>query len=59
MTATIEGMKVFMKTAICGDFHITYMADDRHNRKDESLYENSHLRGLSYKTYSKKTPIIF
>ncbi|SLM32695.1 hypothetical protein MTBBW1_80033 [Desulfamplus magnetovallimortis] len=25
------------------------MANFCHNRRDESLYENSHLRGLSYK----------
>ncbi|SLM30137.1 hypothetical protein MTBBW1_2130032 [Desulfamplus magnetovallimortis] len=30
-------------------FIITYMADYRHNRRDESLYENRYLRGLSYK----------
>ncbi|SLM32694.1 hypothetical protein MTBBW1_80032 [Desulfamplus magnetovallimortis] len=42
-------MKIFIKISTYTDFHITYMADDRHNRRDESLYENSHLRGLSYK----------
>ncbi|SLM32753.1 hypothetical protein MTBBW1_80094 [Desulfamplus magnetovallimortis] len=35
-----EGFKVF----------ITYMADSRHNRRDESRFKNSHLLRLSYKT---------
>ncbi|SLM33022.1 hypothetical protein MTBBW1_850010 [Desulfamplus magnetovallimortis] len=36
MTATIEGMKVFIKTAICGDFHITAMAVPSATTKHES-----------------------
>ncbi|WP_080805343.1 hypothetical protein [Desulfamplus magnetovallimortis] len=38
-----------MKTAICGDFHITYMADFCHNRRDESRFKNRLLPRLSYK----------
>ncbi|SLM29687.1 hypothetical protein MTBBW1_1940014 [Desulfamplus magnetovallimortis] len=45
----MEVLKVYIKTAICGDFHITYMADSRHNRRDESRFKNSHLLRLSYK----------
>ncbi|SLM29510.1 hypothetical protein MTBBW1_1850012 [Desulfamplus magnetovallimortis] len=29
---------------------ITYMADARHNRRDESRFKNSYLLRLSYKT---------
>ncbi|SLM27594.1 hypothetical protein MTBBW1_1040051 [Desulfamplus magnetovallimortis] len=42
-------LKVFIKTDICGDFYITYLADDSHNRKDESRFKNSQLLRLSYK----------
>ncbi|SLM33052.1 hypothetical protein MTBBW1_850040 [Desulfamplus magnetovallimortis] len=30
-------------------YTITYMADARHNRRDEIRFKNSHLRRLSYK----------
>ncbi|SLM29764.1 hypothetical protein MTBBW1_1940091 [Desulfamplus magnetovallimortis] len=36
--------------------HITYMADYRHNRSVESLYKNSHLRGLSYNVHGGYLP---
>ncbi|SLM29393.1 hypothetical protein MTBBW1_1790018 [Desulfamplus magnetovallimortis] len=42
-------MKVVFKTAYYGDFHITYMADVRHNRRNESRFKNSYLLRLSYK----------
>ncbi|SLM28607.1 hypothetical protein MTBBW1_1410024 [Desulfamplus magnetovallimortis] len=32
-------------------YTITYMADDRHNRKDESHLKNRLLPRLSYKNY--------
>ncbi|SLM32230.1 hypothetical protein MTBBW1_600060 [Desulfamplus magnetovallimortis] len=44
-------MKVFFKTGCYRDFHITYMADDSHNRKDESRFKNRLLPRLSYKTF--------
>ncbi|SLM30037.1 hypothetical protein MTBBW1_2090001 [Desulfamplus magnetovallimortis] len=62
ITAKIEGMKVVFKTGCYGDFHITYMADYRHNRRDESRFKNSHLLRLSYKNVhanSHHNPMIF
>ncbi|SLM31557.1 hypothetical protein MTBBW1_350048 [Desulfamplus magnetovallimortis] len=48
-------MKVIFKTGCYQDFHITYMADVRHNRRNESRFKNSYLLRLSYKTYMADT----
>ncbi|SLM31559.1 hypothetical protein MTBBW1_350050 [Desulfamplus magnetovallimortis] len=49
----MENMQQYANNASSGfNYHvvfITNMAVHRHNRSVESLYKNSHLRGLSYK----------